>query len=207
MGTRNLVAVVMNKKVRVAQYGQWDGYLEGQGKTVMEFIKKNRSAAKLNKFRKAVDECKFLSETEAQKTWTDCGAVGGEDSVTMAVADKHSALYPGLSRDTGAKILDLIRGGTVRGLVDSIDFALDSLFCEWAYVLDLDKEVLEIYRGFTKSGKVKGRFAKMEVQDAYNKKKGYGPISLYKKIKFADCGAAKLKSLVKEFNAEMEESA
>jgi hypothetical protein len=32
MGTRNLTIVIADKKIKVAQYGQWDGYIEGNGK-------------------------------------------------------------------------------------------------------------------------------------------------------------------------------
>ena len=48
MGTRNLITVTLNKKKVVAQYGQWDGYPEGQGKTVHEFLSK----VNLDKFKK-----------------------------------------------------------------------------------------------------------------------------------------------------------
>jgi len=33
-------------------------------------------------------------------------------------------------------------------MVDGIDFIKDSLFCEWAYLINLDRGVLEVYRGF-----------------------------------------------------------
>lgn len=33
-------------------------------------------------------------------------------------------------------------------LVSSLGFAADSLFCEWAYVVDLDKNTFEVYEGF-----------------------------------------------------------
>ncbi len=47
MGTRNLTLVKDKEgKTKVAQYGQWDGYPEGQGTTILNFIrsKENRGA-------------------------------------------------------------------------------------------------------------------------------------------------------------------
>ena len=46
MGTRNLT-IVRNKEgiIRVAQYGQWDGYPEGQGITALNFIKNKDNLA------------------------------------------------------------------------------------------------------------------------------------------------------------------
>lgn len=44
-------------------------------------------------------------------------------------------------------------------MVDSSKFLHDSLFCEWAYILNLDDEVLEIYQGSNKCSKSLGRYA------------------------------------------------
>ena len=55
-----------------------------------------------------------------------------------------------LSRDTGAGILQLVADATAEDpiqLVLQLDFVKDGLFCEYAYVLDLDKNVLEVYGG------------------------------------------------------------
>jgi len=38
MGTRHLICVVLDNEYRVAQYGQWDGYLTGQGKEIVNFL-------------------------------------------------------------------------------------------------------------------------------------------------------------------------
>ena len=42
--------------------------------------------------------------------------------------------------------------GSRNGLAlrDSLDFAGDSLFCEWGYVIDLDTMKFEVYEGFQK---------------------------------------------------------
>lgn len=45
----------------------------------------------------------------------------------------------------GVKLLRHIHKGEVRTLLDEKDFAEDDLFCEYAYLLNLDKKELEIY--------------------------------------------------------------
>jgi hypothetical protein len=48
--------------------------------------------------------------------------------------------------------------------VCKLDFASDGLFCEWAYVVDLDAGVLEVYQGDDQfRGATKGRFAEAGV--------------------------------------------
>jgi hypothetical protein len=41
-------------------------------------------------------------------------------------------------------------GKGLRYMVDGSTFLLDSEFCEWAYIVDLDEDTLEIHRGFQK---------------------------------------------------------
>lgn len=44
-------------------------------------------------------------------------------------------------------------------MIDYSGFLADSLFCEWAYVINLDEGVLEVYRGFNKDPRAAGRYA------------------------------------------------
>jgi hypothetical protein len=41
---------------------------------------------------------------------------------------------------------------------DDSEFIADSLMCEWAYVINLDEKVLEIYKGFQGAPHAKGRY-------------------------------------------------
>lgn len=49
----------------------------------------------------------------------------------------------------------LLRGGLA---LDGTDFPLDSLFCEWGYLIDLDAGMFEVYRGMQTAPPAAGRF-------------------------------------------------
>ena len=50
-------------------------------------------------------------------------------------------------------------------MIDSHEFIKDSLFCEYAYIINLDTEHLEFYTGFNKNINANGRYAKLHSQD------------------------------------------
>jgi len=128
MGTRNLICVMKDNEYKVAQYGQWDGYLDGQGANILKFLTTYDKEKFLNNLDKYV---RFGTKEELDEEW------------------KQQELYPELSRDTGSEILKIIQK-TKKNLLlsNSIDFAADSLFCEYAYVIDFDKNTFEVYKGF-----------------------------------------------------------
>lgn len=140
MGTRNLTSVYWQKKTKVAQYGQWDGYPAGAGLTVLKFLQ----TVDLKKFKEQLKKVKFLSAQEIKDRWKECGA-DDSDFVGMDVSDKFKKQYPELHRDTGADILNLIYQGSAFNLWDDHNFADDTLFCEWHYLIDLDKNKLTVY--------------------------------------------------------------
>ena len=200
MGTRNLTMVVLDGEYKVAQYSQWDGYPSGQGETVLRFIldKLGGSSVKTTMFKLAINKCKFLTDQEIKNKWIECGADPNHDMVGMEVSNKFKQNYPELYRDSGAGVLSLIQNG-VSELQDSIDFAADSLFCEWAYLLDLDNEVLEIYKGFVKEPlEEKDRFYYLQGQC----KKDYFPVRLLSKIPFDKLKADTMEILQREMDEE-----
>ena len=183
MGTRNLTMVISEGKTKIAQYGQWDGYPSGQGATALTFLRKIDHAA----FKKRLKSVSFFTKEEIDK-------IADEDKTTNGRASERIyAEKPWLSRDLGADILNAVGFGiygkdsdnkkgikcVVDKLIDSSNFAADSLFCEWAYVIDLDKKTFEIYNGFNQTPLNKNeRFFGLEQEGKH--KTDYEPVGLLK---------------------------
>lgn len=67
MGTRHLIAVIDRKgTLKVAQYGQWDGYPSGQGVDVLKFAK---NKVLLDELEKRFDIIKFYNDTHEIDHW------------------------------------------------------------------------------------------------------------------------------------------
>jgi hypothetical protein len=151
--------VLVDGVERVAQYGQWDHYPSGQGLAILSFCKRNlRTRKQRAEFAEKVRRCGFISDAEVHERWASCGAKPDSEFVSVDIAAVFNQKYPSLSRDTGGKILDLILAGETR-LTDSKEFIHDSLFCEWAYCVNLDTGMLEVYKGFQKAPHDKGRYS------------------------------------------------
>lgn len=171
MGTRHLIGVILDKQFRIAQYGQWDGYPEGQGETVLAFLK---TGHKPNKFKQALRASSFYTEDEMTALQKEIEAKG--------LGDCWQQEYPHMSRDMGAKILQHVQDSGGLKLKNTLGFAGDSLMCEFAYILDLDNKTLEVYRGFNKTPLTKkDRFFAVE---GLEKTDGYEPIKLAARYKF-----------------------
>lgn len=149
MGTRHLICVMSDGEYKVAQYGQWDGYPEGQGLSILKFLTGNYLAA----FKKNLQKCSWVSEKDIVKYWEEFSVdIHDVDLVSYEIYDSFYAKYPQLSRDAGADVLKLValspNGIKLR---NEYNFSRDSLMCEWAYVIDFDKNVFEVYKGFNKT--------------------------------------------------------
>lgn len=169
MGTRNLTLVLLNGEYKVAQYGQWDGYPSGQGMAVLTFLR----SMEIDKMRTALDHVKFPTDEEAKEIAAKVDKDGNIDGVDWLT------IYPQFSRDVCAKILPLVYDNKEEILLlkNSINFAADSLFCEWAYLVNLDNETLEVYKGFNKSPLTEfDRFLFLEDKA----EDGYHPIKIVK---------------------------
>lgn len=200
MGTRNLICVVKDEQYRVAQYCQWDGYPPGQGKTAFNFLTEQMNE-KL--FREQLDKVKHLSPEEVKACWEGFGAKG--QLVPLAICDRFAAALPHLERGFGANILNYVQTTPNPEVSLQLEFAGDSLFCEWAYVVDMDRRTLEVYRGFNK--KPLGAHARFKFLEKYRQEKGgerpnpYFPISRISSNSFEDCRAMSVEKWTDEQEA------
>lgn len=159
MGTRNLTVVYVDGNPVIAQYGQWDGYPMGQGKEALEFCRKHlRTKAGREKFREKLSLCRWDRPGEVDSALQEIGVTNG--MMNMDQVRKFDCLFPHMSRDIGAGILRRVAVATSEVVLqDNTSFSLDSLFCEFAYVVDLTQKTLEAYVGFQNTPHVGERFS------------------------------------------------
>jgi hypothetical protein len=154
MGTRHSTLVQCDREYRVAQYGQWDGYPEGQGATILEALR----GLDVIDFRQKVRGLRTVTQEDLDRRWRAAGS-DGSGMVSFEVAERFEETNFHLDRDCGGKIIGLIASGEVTEVALAPEFPGDSLFCEWAYVVDLDRNTFEVYQGFnTKPLDVDERF-------------------------------------------------
>ncbi|ACL06283.1 hypothetical protein Dalk_4605 [Desulfatibacillum aliphaticivorans] len=149
MGTRNLTAVFQDGEYKVAQYGQWDGYPSGQGLTILNFL---TSQGNIDRLKDGLKKVRFLDDekdAEFIKAYNDAAPEWSSDPDNRTPDQIHWC-KTFASRDIGGGILESIASATEDEILlqNNIDFAGDSLLCEWSYVVDLDKGTLEVFEGF-----------------------------------------------------------
>ncbi len=157
MGTRHLTCVVYQGRFVVAQYGRCDGYPDGQGLTLVNFLRTPPNIQRLQ------NGLQHIYEPSYEEVYRVKGQIAefmrSNADIWLAFVARPSAdsplrlpcgLCPSLSRDTGAGILEVISQATADNKVPVIldlPFINNTWDCEWAYVVDLDKAVLEVFCG------------------------------------------------------------
>ena len=178
MSTRGLLGFKNNSLVK-ASYNHSDSYPTCLGYNVMSFIK-NLSNQPLEVFKKNVSQLK----------WVDPDSKPTDNDITKykRFCNTHVGRcteldwYCLLREVQGAEALPAILDGTLDVWIDNTDFIKDSLFCEWAYFLDLESDILEIYKGFQSTPDPTNIFG-TEFCKSYNDDKYY-PCKLIYKIGF-----------------------
>lgn len=150
MGTRGCYGFRINASDKVT-YNHFDSYPEGLGVTVVEFIR-NTSDDEMKEIAKKIElvsECNLPTPEQI----TICKEAG---LVNLDVNSGKEEDWYCLMREAQG---DLSVYKKIPYMTDSKDFLADSLYCEWAYIINLDESVLEVYRGFNRNPVSTGRYA------------------------------------------------
>jgi hypothetical protein len=176
MGTRGAMGVRIDGVDKIC-YNHYDSYPESLGESVVADIRQLLVDPGLDGFKMLARELRLV-DGESKPT--------PEDKATFAPFSDRSVAsksdddwYCLLRRYQGRLAATLLS----RVMIDSLSFMADSLFCEYAYVANLDSGKLELYRGFQRSPHELGRFASMQRRDEYNE---YWPVALVKEFDLTD---------------------
>ncbi len=161
MGTRGLIGFYY-KGITKATYNHLDSYPSGKGIEVLNSIR-NRN---LEDLRKVFDNIIMVQS----------------NSKPSIAEQKKYSIYANQSVDDGKLdnwyvLLRNIQGtlvpylnNKVKHMIDNKDFITDSLFCEWAYLINLDKGTFEVWKGFQlKQNKNRYSIPKSKAYKASNK--------------------------------------
>ena len=169
MGTRNLSICQYGGKLKVKQYGQWDGYPSGQGATILEFCQKKENLNRLKNFLPKItmdwsDQQNYLEEYDKL-----CPEWDNEPDLRTAEMKHHFKYF--LSRDIGGEIFNNIihcdfekLPKCMNGKLYLVEYERDDMekyhkgeyldiYIEYAYVINFDTNTLDCY-GFGWDGAV-----------------------------------------------------
>lgn len=162
MGTRGLLAF-HTEALTTLTYNHYDSYPGGLGLTVLGWL---RNVVAEGHVDRCAERAATLRHVEGQDA---CDP----EYLALAAANGVSTgsdWYAALREDQGHPGAILDRGIVV---ASTEAWPADSLFCEWGYVIDFEKQVLETYQGFQREPHQEGRFAHLSGEDGT-----YHPIRL-----------------------------
>ena len=135
MGTRHLIKVKYKGETKVSQYGQWDGYPDGQGLDILKFL---RNKIKVEELKDKLSKVRFLDKEGKDKKFVEDFDSKKEEDRT----DEQKGWFRTfISRDVGSEILDNIVNFDGEEILLSED---DGDWCEGFFTIDLDKMTYKI---------------------------------------------------------------
>ena len=148
MGTRGALGFQVNGKIK-ATYNHSDSYPEYLGEAMLKWVK-GRGIKDLHHIAldmKMIDISTEPTEEDKEKwrPFTDLGVSNQSDT-------DWYCLSRGAQGDIGA----YVKAGAMPG--GGEDFMQDSLYCEWAWIINVDGGTFDVYRGFQKTPPEDGFF-------------------------------------------------
>lgn len=148
MGTRGAFGVIIGEQEKIG-YNQFDSYPDGMGIENLRWLRD----ADLDEVRRLAQAAKVVSN-DTPPTAKEVKALAA--FTNLGVSEQSTKDWYCLTHQTHGYIGEMLACGYID---DSHLFPLDSLFCEWAYLVDFDRNVFEVYEGFQKDLPQRGHWA------------------------------------------------
>lgn len=145
MSTRGALGFKLNEKYYVA-YNHFDSYPKGLGQEVVDIVSSIVKEKGLKKLKNNVAKIRLVNE---QDTPTINDIEKYKHSANTDVDNKSFDSWYCLLRQTqGSEMIVQVYTHNLDVMIDNFDFLKNSLSCEYAYIINLDNDTLELYEGF-----------------------------------------------------------
>ena len=187
MGTRGCYGFRKNGVDKLT-YNHFDSYPDCLGDTMAEFCQTTSITEMHEIFDKIilVDEHDIPTDTQIK----ECIEYFNENVSTGSPQDWYCLL-----RDAQGNP-NVYKHG-LKYMIDNNNFIKDSLFCEYAYIINLDEECLEFWVGFQKEPDEYSRYGT-------EKEDGYYPCYLLREFDLSDIDKCTVREIVWEMNSAVD---
>lgn len=178
MSTRGATGFRIKGQDKVT-YNHCDSYPSGLGQAVLDAI--GNIAWDDPAVRKNIEDIRVVNEG-SKPTPEDVKAL--EVYTNMSVSNRSTDDWYCIMREMQGDLLAYLSVGV---MTNGLAFLRDSLFCEYAYIVNVDEGTLEFYVGFNKDRNAAGRYAALAPEN-----EEYAGVRLAQTIPIADIVAEKV---------------
>lgn len=152
MSTRGTFGFRVGGKDKLA-YNHCDSYPDGLGMEILHDIKKIIKKHGIGYVIEKAEKVRLIDEN-VPPTVDDIFNLRAYTD--LSVSHRSTQDWYCLTRKLQGDIAAILEAGY---MTDSPDFIKKSLFCEWGYIINLDENVLEVYKGFQHNPHTLGRYS------------------------------------------------
>lgn len=186
MSTRGLVCIYYKGGFVAASYNHSDSYPSSLG---LELLDKLKTDLNFDDFKEKLKFISLLSPEEITQRWSSLGVNKGA-YISHFLEQEFTYRYPHFQTLPGSDLVRFLanphNNGPLIELKNSLSFAADSLFCEWCYVLDFDKNTFEVFKGFNEAPLDEDERFFFLTKESYKEHRAnqYRPVKLVKSYSF-----------------------
>jgi len=160
MGTRGAYGFRLDGEDRLS-YNHYDSYPSCLGEKILQDTERLMSKYTINQLKDKVRNLKSVHpESTTDEEIRQITEKYHNTSVSLGTLDDPYCCF----REAQGDIIAMLDMGY---FLEANSFILNSLFCEWAYIINLDTEELEIWKGFQKAPSKNNRYGKKSYEDYY----------------------------------------